>query len=116
MKTVIMSDERWSEIRTALSLTTSGTMLLASLDKTPELPSDRELVALARSGGDPPEVFARAREYRDAGRQAAADTREALEAHVRHAYGAGVRPAVLARWFGLKPSRIHEIVAAKDAT
>jgi hypothetical protein len=100
----------WARLALALDATPVGRDLLDEFGTPPELPSDRELVALARTGGDPPERVQLARQYRDAGRQAAIDTRESMEELLIHCYEAGVRVAVLARWFGLKPTRVYEIL------
>jgi hypothetical protein len=114
MKTLVMTDERWAQLVLALDATPTGHTLLDEFGRAPELPSDRELVALARNGGDPPAAIALAKAYRDAGRQAATDTRLQLEELVKDAHAAGVGPAQLARWFGLKPTRVYEILDLKS--
>jgi hypothetical protein len=111
MKTLILTEETWATMVLALDATPAGRDLLDRLGGSgPELPSDRELVRMARNGDDAPDAVALARAQRDAGIQAAADTRDAMREMIRHCYDAGVRPAVLMRWFGLKSSRLHEIL------
>jgi hypothetical protein len=116
VKTLILTDERWTTMVLALDATPAGRDLLDSLGAEPELPDGAELRAVARAGGEPPDAIKRARAYRDAGRQAAVDTRETMNELVRYAYEQGVRPVVLARWFGLKPTRIYEITEGLRAT
>jgi hypothetical protein len=36
-----------------------------------------------------------------------------MEDLIRHCHDAGVTPAVLMRWFGLKSSRMHEILKSE---
>lgn len=112
MKTLILTDEIWSELELSLESTDRGRRLLAELYETPRLPSDRELVRLARQKDDAPEAFRRAREYRDAARQAGEDTRQVINDLIVHTHGAGVGARVLSEWTGLQESRIYEIVAA----
>jgi hypothetical protein len=104
MKTLILSDENYAAI-----LALPGVAAALSRE-APKLPSDRELVAMSRNG-KVPEAFVRAADYRDAGRQAAEDTRLALEDLIRSAHAAGVGPAALARWARLRPRRIYEVIA-----
>lgn len=111
MKTLILQDDVFERMLELLSRTAAGEDLIESFAASPELPSDRELVAMARDGSDPPEAIARSRAFRDAGRQAATDTRESMEKLMLHCHGAGVGPAVLMRWFGLNSARTYEILA-----
>lgn len=111
MKTLILTDETFDQMERALTETARGRSVLAAFDNPPELPSDRELVALSRDAdAEPPEAIARARDARVAGIQAAEDTRLAMNDLLLHCHGAGVRPVVLSRWFGLKPTRVYEIL------
>lgn len=112
MKTLILSDETWSEIERVLKGSERGRKVLGGFDRTAhsQMPDDRELIRLARTKADAPEAFTRARDARDAGRQAAEDTRLVLNDLIRHAYHVGVGPSILSRWAGLKPARIHEII------
>lgn len=110
MKTLILTDSTWTTMVLALDATPAGRDLLDSFGKGPKLPSDRELVRMARNGDDAPEAIALARAQRDAGIQAATDTRLAMEELIRHCHEAGIGPSVLMRWFGLKSSRMHEIL------
>lgn len=113
MKTLILTEDTWATMVLALDATPAGRDLLDRLGGDgPALPSDRELVRMARSGEDAPDAVILARAQRDAGIQAAADTRDAMRDMIRHCYGAGVRPVVLMRWFGLKSSRLHEILGS----
>jgi hypothetical protein len=111
MKTLILTDGTYEKLLAALRESDLGSELLATMT-APEvqLPEGRELVKLARSGGGPPEVIARACAYRDAGRQAAADTREQVEDLIRRTHEAGVGATVLSRWFDLTRSRVSEII------
>src|SRR4051812_43456139 len=103
MKTLIVSDETWAQMETVLQQTERGQELHEHLlQGPPPVPSDRELVALSRAKADAPLAFQRAKEYRDAGRQAAEDTRLALNDLIVHAYRAGVSPRVLSKWVELK--------------
>lgn len=112
MKTLILSDETFEQMERALGESARGRAVLDAFDHPPELPSDRELLALSRvPDAEPPEAVARARDARVAGIQAAEDTRLALNELLIHCYGAGVRQVVLARWFGLKATRVSEILA-----
>ena len=118
MKTLILTDEAYKRLTDALTSSEAGWSVLREFERAPEaaLPSDRDLIRLARTNGESPAVFERARQYRDAGRQAATDTRLEMERLIRHAHGAGVGPSVLSRWFGLKPTRIWEIVSDDRAS
>lgn len=111
MKTLLLQDDVFDQLLETLGESETGRDLIRTFGRKTRLPSDRTLVAMSRNGDDPPEAIARARDYRDAGRQTAIDTREAMEDMLRHCYGAGVRPAVLSRWFGLKPTRVYEIIS-----
>ena len=110
MKTLILTDQSWTTMLLALDATPAGRDLVESWGKAPDMPSDRELVRMARNGEEAPAAVKLARAQRDAGIQAATDTREAMEELIRHCHEAGVTPAVLMRWFGLKSSRMHEIL------
>lgn len=116
MKTLIVSDQTWAQMEAALEASAAGRAALDALHAgPPPVPSDRDLVALSRQKADAPLAFQRAKEYRDAGRQAAEDTRLALNDLVVHAYEAGVSPRVLSKWVDLKESRIYEIITASRA-
>jgi hypothetical protein len=110
MKTLLLQDEVYERLLETLGESEAGKDLIRTFRRKPRLPPDRELVSVSRDGGDPPEAVTRARDYRDAGRQTAIETRETMEDMLRHCYGAGVRPVVLSRWFGLKPTRVYEII------
>jgi hypothetical protein len=110
MKTLILSDDTYEKLIAALHETELGLDVVRAMTTKPELPEDRELIKLARSGGGPPDVIVRACAYRDAGRQAAMDTRERVEDLIRHTHEAGVGVRVLSRWFDLAHSRVSEIV------
>jgi hypothetical protein len=111
MKTLILQDEVFERLLELLGESDEGKDLIRSFARGPAMPSDRELVAMARDGSDPPEAVARARAFRDAGRRAAVDTRETMEDVLLHCHGAGVGPAVLMRWFGLNSARTYEVLA-----
>jgi len=113
VKTLILTDQTWTTMQLALDATPAGRDLLDGLGRAPDMPSDRELVRMARSGEPAPPAVVLARAQRDAGIQAAADTRAAMEDLIRHCHAAGVTPAVLMRWFGLKSSRMHEILKSE---
>jgi hypothetical protein len=116
MRTLILAEHTFNLLEQALSKTPLGRELLEGFASDVELPTDRELVALSRAKGPAPDAFVKAREHRDAGRQAAIDTRVALNDLILHAYDAGVSPRVLAGWVGLKETRIFEIVGAREET
>ena len=116
MKTLILQDDLFDRLMDVLGESEAGKDLIEIFARRPALPPDRELVAMARDGSDPPEAVARARDYRDAGRRAAADTRETLEELLLHCHGAGVGPAVLMRWFGLNSMRTYEILRKAKVT
>jgi hypothetical protein len=105
---LLLSDETWERVREALPADLYAELFLAD----PELPADRDLRLMARAG-ETPEAFIRARVLREAGIEAAAETRERVAELVRRAYDAGVGPSVLSRWCGLKPTRIHEILGPR---
>jgi hypothetical protein len=112
VNTLILTDEVFEKLIAALHETELGLEVVRAFSAKPKLPPDRELVALSREpDAEPPEAVARARDARVAGIQAAEDTRLALNELLLHCYGAGVRPVVLSRWFGLKPTRVYEILA-----
>jgi hypothetical protein len=111
-----LTDETWLRLRHALLSTPEGADLWRDLTDGVALPPDRELVRLAREGSDPPPAVARVRDARNAGIEAAAQTREEMARMVRHIHGAGVPAAALARWFDLKSSRIYEILAEDRAS
>lgn len=112
MKTLILSDETFEKLIAALHDTELGLEVVRAFTATPEMPSDRELVAAARNG-ETPEIFKRRVAERDAAREAGADTRAALDDLIVHAHAAGVGPAVLSRWSALRPRRVYEVLAAK---
>lgn len=115
MKTLILQDDVFEDLMQVLGESERGEDLIRRFARGPAMPSDRELVALAREkDSDPPEAIARARAFRDAGRQAAADTRERMEELLLYCHGAGVGPATLMRWFGLNSSRTYEILAKRE--
>jgi hypothetical protein len=111
VKTLILNDQTWQKMLDALVDTQLGLEVLSQLDAEPEIPSDRELVAAARSD-ETPAIFVRRAAERDAARQAGADTRAALDDLIRHAHAAGVGPAVLSRWSGLRPRRVYEVLGS----
>lgn len=111
MKTLLLTDEVWSEIELTLEASDRGRRVLKVLHSAPRLPSDHELVRLARLKADPPEAFARAAAFRDAARVAGEDTRETMNDLILRAHKAGVGPRMLSRWSGLQESRIFEILA-----
>jgi len=100
-----LSDETWERVVDALPLE-----LVTELTQMPELPSDRELVAMARRGDDAPEAVRRVRAARDAAIDAQAVTRAQMNDMVRHIRGTGISGPTIARWFGLKSSRVYEIL------
>lgn len=113
MKTLILSDDAWAQMESALTETPAGEGVLARLEgPPPELPDSSELIRMARSKDETPDAFARAAAYRDAGRTAAEDTRLALNDLILSAHAVGVGPRVLSRWSGLQEARIYEIIAA----
>lgn len=114
MRTLILSDERFDALTAALAATPEGEAVLASFEaEPPKLPPPAALVALARErDSEPPPAIVLARAHRDAGRQAAADTREHANALLVRCYRAGVGPTTLSRWFGFRPRRVYEIIQA----
>jgi hypothetical protein len=110
VKTLILTDENFERLLDVLGESEAGADLIRAFSAKPQLPPDRELVALGRDKNTtPPEAVALARAYRDAGRQAAEDTRESMEELLLYCHGAGVRPVTLGQWFGLKMTRVYEI-------
>jgi hypothetical protein len=73
--------------------------------------SDRQAEAAIGSRADP----AGQGRGRNAGVEAAAQTRDELARMVRHVHAAGVPGTALARWCGLNTSRIYEILSTTEA-
>ena len=103
---LLLTDDTWGRLTSALVTSAEGRQLLAELRAGPELPSDRELIRMARHG-DTPEAIARVRAQREAGIEAADQTRAAFDGLIRHVHGAGVQVATIARWFGVDRRRIY---------
>jgi hypothetical protein len=117
MKTMILSDEVFEQMERALTQTAQGRTVLDQMaEPLPELPPVRELIGLARQKADPPERVRRMREYRDAGRQAATDTREAMTELIEQLYAAGVGGRQISRWTGVGEARVYEIVSPAQAS
>jgi hypothetical protein len=116
MKSLILTDDTFERLFNVLEDSEDGRALIREFDARPQLPGDRELLRLSRDkNAEPPRAIALARDYRDAGRQAAVDTRERMEALLLHCYAVGVRPVTLGRWFGLRPTRVYEIFNRDEA-
>jgi hypothetical protein len=111
---LLLTDETWVQLQAVLRSSPTGEELWRDLTGKPKLPSDRELIRLAREGAEPPPAIARVRDARNAGVEAAAQTREELARMVRHVHAAGVPGTALARWFGLNTSRIYEILSTTE--
>lgn len=113
---LLLDDNVWIRMAELLSETDEGASLVRELTSKPELPSDRELVRQARAGEPAPAAFARVAARRERAVEAAATTREELAEMVRHVHAAGVGTSAIARWAGLKLTRIYEILnQARDA-
>src|SRR4051794_41763717 len=102
MKTLLLTDEIWAELELSLEASDRGRRVLAQLYAEPRLPSDRELVRLARQRADAPEAFERAREVRDAAPQAGEDTPLAMNDLILRAHAARVGPRGLSKWARLQ--------------
>lgn len=110
MKVLLLEEETWARMSAVLASSDVGWALLGELEREIPLPPDRSLIECARNGDEPPAAVTRARDARLAGVEAARVTRDHVAELVGHCYGAGVGPAVLARWFGLMPRRVYEIL------
>jgi hypothetical protein len=117
MKTLILSDELFEKLEYALTGSARGRAVLEAMSEPlPALPSNEELILLARKKGDAPERIARVRAYRDAGLQASEDTRSELNDLVVECYRAGVGVRQLSRWSGLSEAWIYELVTPARAS
>jgi hypothetical protein len=112
MKTLILTDERYEQLLHVLGQTRGGRDILAAVPE-PALPADRDLIAADRGGDGPPDLIAQLVSLRHESWDLNASTRERIEALLLHCYAAGVRPVTLGRWFGLRPSRVYEILGGK---
>lgn len=113
---LLLDNDRAAEMLRLLAASPEGEALVRHLTEIPPLPSDRELVRLARAGEPAPAAIARVAARRERAVEAAATTREELAEMVRHVHEAGVGTTALSHWTGLRLSRIYEILnKAKEA-
>jgi hypothetical protein len=105
MKTFILTDETYTRL-----MEIPGVAELLAPPEAARLPPDRELVRMARER-ETPAAFERAVAFRDAGRSAADDTRQMLEALIMQAHAAGIGPTRLGEWAQLRPRRIYELIS-----
>lgn len=112
MKTLILTDDTYELLISALEVgdAVESREVLTRFGRKDKLPSDRDLVAMARRGDDAPSAVTLAVQRRDAGRQAAADTREDLKRLLLELHAAGVQPSVLKAWFGYSNSQLFSIL------
>jgi hypothetical protein len=103
---LLLTDETWTRVKDALP-----PELYDELFASRELPSDRDLIRMARRG-DVPEAVTRVRAMRDAGIEAADQTRAVFNDLIRDIHGAGVPVATIARWFGVNRRRIYDAVSS----
>lgn len=107
---LLLEDDVWSAIVRHLHESDDGLEIVRELTTIPELPDDRELVRMARAGDPPPKAIERARLRRARAIDASTTTRAEMAEMIEHVHGAGVPVTVLSRWFGLKPTRVYEII------
>jgi vacuolar-type H+-ATPase catalytic subunit A/Vma1 len=107
---LLLSDETWAKLVIVLDQSDEGREIVRELTERPKLPSDRELVRQARVGGPAPAAIARAAARRERAIEASATTRDELASLVRDIHEAGVGVTAIARWTGLRPTRIYEIL------
>lgn len=112
---LLIDDQTWRQMTSVLVATDAGRALAERLNAVPELPEDRELVRMARAGDPPPKAVERARLRRERAIEASQTTRSELADLLLHVHGAGVPVATLSRWFGLKQTRIYEIIGGANA-
>src|SRR5262245_30546107 len=111
---LLIDDDVWARMVRLLHDSDEGLAIVRDLTARPKLPSDRELVRQARAGEPAPTAIARAAARRERALEAATTTREELAELVRHVHRAGVGVTPLSRWTGLKPTRIYEILNARE--
>jgi hypothetical protein len=110
MKTLILSDQAWSDLTGALDESTLARLLAADMA---ELPGAEELHRLARAK-QTPKLFELLRDQLAAATDAQATQREKLHLVMREAYKQGVGPAVLSRWSGYDPTHTYEILNRRE--
>lgn len=107
---LLLTDETWDRVKAALPAELFAELFAAEH----ALPSDRELIRMARHGEVPSEVE-RIRAMREAGIEAADQTRAAFNDLIRHVHGAGVPVSTIGRWFGVNRRRIYEVLDSELA-
>jgi hypothetical protein len=107
---LLLSDDTWAKLVKVLHDSEDGLEIVRELSTPPVLPEDRELVRMARAGDPPPPAIERARLRRERAIDASTTTRAELAEMIRHVHGAGVPVVTLSRWFGLRPTRVYEII------
>lgn len=105
---LLLTDETWDRLKTALPAELFAELFLSE----PTLPSDRELIRMARRGEVPHEIE-RVRAMRNAGIEAATQTRVAFNDLIRDVHGAGVPVATIARWFGVDRRSIYNALSSE---
>lgn len=106
---LLLTDETWERVRAALPAELFAEIFMAEH----ALPSDRELLRMARRDDEAPAEILRVRAMRDAGIEAADQTRAAFNDLIRHVYSTGVRVTTIARWFGVSRRRIYEALESE---
>lgn len=106
MKILILTDEQWAGLRSAL--TPEQRKLLLPGKPNGKLPGAVELNQMARNGDEPP-AFTRLREEQEAVNDAQDQIRERMHALISEADAVGVKPGALAAWSGYTPRRVHQI-------
>ena len=105
---LLLTDETWERMRAALPADLFAELFLSEH----ELPSDRELIRMARRGEVTAEVE-RVRAMREAGIEAGAQTRAAFNRLIREVHEAGVQVATIARWFGVDRSSVYNALGSE---
>jgi hypothetical protein len=106
---LLLTDETWDRVRAALPAELFAEIFMAEH----ELPSDRDLIRMARRGDEIPAEILRVRAMREAGIEAADQTRAVFNDLIQHVHGAGVPVATMARWFGVNRRRIYETLESE---
>jgi hypothetical protein len=110
MKTLILSDQAWSDLTDALDETALAKLMAADMA---ELPGAEELHRMVRAK-QTPKIFELLRDRLAAATDAQATQREKLHLVIREAHKQGVGPAALSRWSGYDPTHTYEILNRKE--
>src|SRR5262245_22693668 len=108
MKVLILDDERAERLLDMEARADGKPRAVKGRRKPPQLPDAKELVAMARNGGDP-EVFTSRRDQLEALTEAADQIRGELHDLIKEADAVGIPPRALTRWSGYHPRRVYQI-------